>query len=214
MVLLDAPASEWPAGLEVLQSFAAEAGLDLFDSCDVAGAVNSFCGARHGTVDLPRDYLLFLFVRAVCGSGGLLKDGSASSTLVSRMHQHADDTMFTRSLEVAEDPASLMEAHRRGLVTAGASRMAPNGCAVFVRLGKVMTRETENMFLLQVQAATRISQWVVDWRKGTGALRLIHITGGSERGGGESFRDLVRDRIRAMEKSSRLEPADLVWPVP
>lgn len=191
---------------DALRTWALSAGVDAHHADDVAAAVACFCRARHGTISLSRDYLLFLLMRAAP------RTAACSDGAIKPFDHELCDPLFFRALTHASDPASLYEAHRRRLVWCGASDAASSGRAVFVNLGRIKSSSRDELELLWMSVFRRVADWSCAWRQGDTSIRSIVISGRTGvRGEWRSLKALLAHVLAVHERSGRLPQGELLW---
>lgn len=190
MHLVDTPEVTAQGQLETL---ALQAGIEPVYAADVAGAITTFCRARHGGEDIERDYLLFLIERS----------GFRCSTIEPMLV----DREFVAALRAADDPATLYEAYRRGLVCPVASDLDASGRMLMVDLKKIRTRPHEDTPLNEWPVVERLVNWIIAWRAGSVAWRTMGIRG-AEPG---AWRELLPSAIKRREEERALCPLRLIW---
>lgn len=190
--LCDAP------GACSLMDIALKAGVDPDHAADVAGAIGTYCRARHGSEELDCDYLLFLFSRS----------GFREGSLDHMVHNIA----LFRALVHAPDAAALYEAYRRRLVWAGPADVSVGGKAVYVDLRKVKVGEREDVLLVWTRVFTKLADWVCAWRAGSSELKAVHVEGRLGRAcEWESARVQLEGTLHSRETTRHLPAAALYW---
>ena len=184
-----------PCGMAAL---AREAGVESAHANDVAGAITTYCRARHGSDELDRDYLLFLIARS-----GFLPAGTVLPVR---------DQRLMHALEQAADPASLYEAFRRRLVCAGASDVSSTGLALRVDLRKIKPGPREDLLLIWPHVLRRMADWIRAWRQGNPDIDAVLVSGHPAAGEREnSVLELLESAVRGQEKALGLPVLKLYW---
>jgi hypothetical protein len=189
-----------------LTLLAEQVGVDHAHARDVAGAVSTFCRVRHGSVELDRDYLLFLFHRAMADKiPGVHTPPENWSAL-------ADNQVLLRALMHAGDPASLYEAHRRHLVWYGVADSADRGRAVHVNLAKIKTTDRDALALMWLPVFRKVADWVCAWRKSDADIGSVIVSG--RLGAPDEWpgmKSMLAEALAVRESAEKLTPAAVLW---
>ncbi|MGA1193943.1 MAG: hypothetical protein ACO3ZG_06155 [Kiritimatiellia bacterium] len=169
------------------------AGVDPVCASDVAGAIMTFCRARHGGEDVHRDYHLFLIER----SGFRCEN-------VESLVDHRD---LLNALRASNDPAALYEAFRRGLVYPVASDVDTSGRMLMVNLKKIHVRPHEDTPLNEWPVVERLVDWVSAWRRGSNTCATLGIRG-AEQG---AWREFLPSAIVRRGEHLGLQTLRFVW---
>jgi hypothetical protein len=176
-----------------LEELALRAGIDPACATDVAGAITTFCRARHGGENVQRDYALFLMERSGFSCGDI--------------DSLADEVDLLRALRASDDPSTLYEAYRRNLLYPVNSDVEACGRMLMVNLKKVQVRPQEDTPLNEWPVAERLAGWVGAWRGGRGELTAVGIRG-AEQG---AWRELMPPALARVERERGLSATRLVW---
>lgn len=179
--------------LRMIEELALLAGIDPLCAADVAGAIASFCRARHGGEDLGRDYLFFLIERS----------GFRSA----RIDGLVEDRDVLLALRASDDPAALYEAYRRHLLYPVASDVDASGRMLMVNLKKIRLRPNEDTALSEWPVVERLAEWIGAWRHGNTTWTTVGICG-AEAG---AWRELMPAALSRLDEQRGAPVLRVVW---
>lgn len=187
------------------------AGDDAADG-EVLSAVHAYCRLRHGTSQLPNDYIRFLFARTRANLPALESKSMDREALWRELEPHVQDCAFVRALVHADDPGELAEAYRRKLMWVSVSDLCPGRSVLHVSLQKIDIDPARDLPMAWAPALRRVARWSCDWRTGNDSITNLKII--PNRACFEAWpeaRSMLQAAVRKEEADRHLEPAELVW---